>query len=130
NSSDTLTLANYITVYPTPPPQGILQSGDTLFANQGAVSYQWYENGILLPGATDYFYVAMESGNYNVVATDENDCEVEAVIFDVIASMGQLSSGEGMILFPNPVKDKLEIRNLPAIDDISIKVYNAIGTEI
>src|SRR5436190_2379312 len=86
-TSDTLTLTNYITVYPYPPPQGILQSGDTLFANQGAVSYQWFENGVIIPGATNYYYVALESGNYNVVATDDNDCEVEAVIFDVIAKI-------------------------------------------
>ena len=44
--------------------------------------YQWYYDGILIPGATDYFYIAPQSGNYNVVATDANDCEVEAVIFD------------------------------------------------
>ena len=129
NGADTLTLNNFITVYPYPPAQGINQSGDTLFAIQGAVSYQWYENGILIPGATDYYYVAMESGNYNVVATDENDCEVEAVIFDVVAAVTPLSFGEGLgvRLFPNPVKDKLEIVNLPIDNHISIKVYNSMG---
>jgi hypothetical protein len=49
NTSDTLHLANFVTVYPTPPPQGISQSGDTLFANAGAVAYQWYQDGILIP---------------------------------------------------------------------------------
>ena len=53
NGSDTLTLNNFITVYPYPPPQGISQSGDTLFANQGASSYQWYHGGNLIPGSTD-----------------------------------------------------------------------------
>src|SRR4030095_12787801 len=56
-TTDTLTLNNYITVYPFPPPQGIMQSGDTLFANPGATSYQWYHAGNLIPGATDYYYV-------------------------------------------------------------------------
>ena len=51
--SDTLSLNNYVTVYPFPAPQGINQSGDSLIANQGAVSYQWYHNGVLIPGATD-----------------------------------------------------------------------------
>jgi len=62
-SSDTLALNNYMTVNPFPPPQGILQNGDTLFSNAGAVSYQWYHNGVLIPGATDYYYVAPESSD-------------------------------------------------------------------
>ena len=68
-SSDTLMLNNYITVYPYPAPQGISQNGDTLIANAGAVSYQWYHDGLLIPGATEYYYVLTEGGNYNVVAT-------------------------------------------------------------
>jgi hypothetical protein len=125
-------LNNYITVYPYPAPQGINQSGDTLFAIQGAVSYQWYLDGNIIPGATEYFYVAPISGNYNVVATDVNNCEVEAVIFDVIANITPLSFGEGsgVRLFPNPVIDKLEIKNLATTSAISAKIYNSIGTEV
>ena len=65
-----------MTVYPYPAPQGIMQNGDTLFANQGAVSYQWYHDGVIIPGATDYFYIASEGGDYNIVATDANNCEI------------------------------------------------------
>ena len=121
-----------MTVYPYPSPQGIFQNGDTLFANAGAVSYQWYQDGTLVPGATDYFYVATISGNYNVVATDNNGCEVEAVIFDVIASTTPLSLGEGsgVRLFPNPVTDKIEIKNLAAGKRIAASVYNQSGEKI
>ena len=111
NSSDTLFLPNYITVYPSPPPQGIMQSGDTLIANQGATSYQWYYNGNIIPGATNYFYVATASGDFNVVATDQNDCEVEAVINDVIAAVGSVSR-QSIQFYPNPVYDKFTIQNL------------------
>ena len=133
--SDTLTLNNFITVYPYPAAQGILQSGDTLFANTGAVSYQWYYGGNTIPGATDYFYVATGSGDYNVVATDANGCEVEAVIFDVIAGLTPaLSFGEGVVVFPNPVGNKLVIQ-IPIAIGIEIKkgttmvirIYNMIG---
>jgi len=115
--TDTLTLTNYITVYPFPIPQGILQSGDTLFATQGSVTYQWYMNGNMITGATDYFYIATASGNYNVVATDIHGCEVEAVINDVIADVsppdsdrGSLGEGSGVRLFPNPAEDKLHVQ--------------------
>jgi len=113
NAYDTLTLINYITVYPFPPAQGILQSGDTLIANAGAVSYQWYHDGNLISGATNYYYIASEGGNYNVVATDGNGCEVEAAIFDVIAASSQMAVSSGQwVIFPVPTADKLYIRGI------------------
>lgn len=127
NTSDTLTLNNYVTVYPYPAPQGISQSGDTLFANQGAVSYQWYFNGIIINGATNYFYVAQASGSFNVVCTDVNGCEVEAVIFDVIASIAPiLSEGEGVNIVPNPFTGEIRISvagNVRVFDGLGQKVF-------
>jgi PKD repeat protein len=109
NGSDTITLANYIAVYPFPPAQGISQGGDTLYANQGAVTYQWYYNNVLINGATNYFYVASQSGNYNVVCTDVNDCEVEAAIFDVTAAVQSPGENNMITIHPNPVKNELVI---------------------
>lgn len=137
-TSDTLTLLNYITVYPSPPPQGIIQSGDTLTANQGAVIYQWYHDGNIIPGATDYFYVATSGGDYNVVATDVNNCEVEAVINDVIAGLSPALSKEAeFIVFPNPVVDKLLIQipktiwaNVKSITTLEISIYNVLGEKV
>jgi len=131
-TSDTLTLNNFITVYPYPAPQGILQSGDTLIANAGATSYQWYHDGLLIPGATEYFYVAAEGGNYNVVATDNNGCEVEAVIFDVVAGLTPaLSKGEGVSIFPNPANDYLNIESDAFRGkSIELSIYNLLGENI
>ena len=130
NGNDTLTLNNYITVYPYPAPQGISQSGDTLFAIAGAVSYQWYFNGDTISGATDYFYVALQGGDYNVVATDVNGCEVEAAIFDVIAGLEtSVSVTHSVVLFPNPVINDLTI----SVDSDSsysfsnVLIYTSVG---
>ena len=128
-TSDTITLNNYITVYPYPPPQGILQNGDTLFANAGAVSYQWYYNGNIIPGATLYYYVASGSGDFNVVATDQNGCEVEAVIFGVLAGVGNVSSEAGMDIYPNPVNEKLVISSAQ-LSINTIEVYNVVGEKV
>jgi hypothetical protein len=103
-----------------------------LFANPGAVTYQWYYNGNSIPGATEYFYVAAQSGNYNVVATDNNDCEVEAAIFDVIASILQTGpAGQELFIFPNPVKDVLEIK-IPVRSPgrATVEVYNLPGEKV
>jgi hypothetical protein len=129
NGSDTITLNNYITVYPYPSPQGISQSGDTLFANPGAVSYQWYFSGSIIAGATAYFYVATQSGNYNVVATDVNNCEVEAAIFDVVAGVENgVNNGALISIIPNPVRDQLVVHSsLPGMDPASLTIYNIAG---
>jgi PKD repeat protein len=137
-TSDTLALNNYITVYPYPSPQGISQSGDTLFANPGAVSYQWYLNGSPLAGATGYFYVALQSGDYNVVATDGNGCEVEAVIFNVVAHVNSFEGSSGLLhLYPNPVIKNLEILSGGSgsfsgnnKNEMSVAVYTIQGEKI
>jgi PKD repeat protein len=129
--SDTLTLPNYMNVYPYPPPQGIHLSVDTLIANQGAVSYQWYFNGVLIPGATDYFFVITMNGDYNVVCTDANGCEVEAAYFDAIGINEPTGSG-GISFAPNPVDDVLSITNWQSVKASSntISVYNTVGQKI
>jgi hypothetical protein len=129
NAIDTLTFTNYITVYPSPSPQGITQNSDTLFAIAGAASYQWYFNGNIINGATDYNYVAQSSGDYNVIATDINGCEVEAVINNVIAGNSQLAVGNWeWAIYPDPVGETLSVNIstlLAASDEISI--YNMVG---
>jgi len=130
--SDTLTVINYVNVFPTPPPQGIQQIGDTLFANPGATSYQWYYNLNAIPGATDYYYLAIASGDYNVVATDENGCEVEAVINNVLAN-AQLAVGNlqmAIEVFPNPVSETIDILGLGSNPADEISIFNVVGEKI
>jgi N-acetylneuraminic acid mutarotase len=127
NNTDTITLNNYVTVYPYPPPQGISQSGDTLFANAGSVMYQWYFNGTLISGATDYFYLATASGDYNVVATDLNGCEVEAVVFNVFAQIGSAGRLQPMMVYL--VDGTLMIRSNYSGDQ-TLSIYNVLGKNI
>jgi hypothetical protein len=128
----TVTQVNYITVYPVPPPQGIMQSGDTLFANPGAVTYQWYFNGNAIPGGTDYYYVATESGNYNIIATDVHGCEVEAAVFDVVAGNSQLAVGSWQLaIFPNPAETVIHIQlNTKDRGRYQVELYNSSGARI
>ena len=134
--TDTLSIPGFITIYPAPPAQAITQSGDTLFAIPGASGYQWYENGNLIPGATDYFYVATHSGDYNVVTTDENDCEVEAVINNVIASIQYTvdppKDSIQIEIFPNPVTEYLNIHtySLAGTTNSEFSIFNIMGEKI
>ncbi len=130
--SDTLLLSNYITVYPSPAPQGISQSGDTLFANAGAATYQWYFNTTIINGATESFYLAPAMGDYNVVCTDANGCEVEAAVFNVIAaSPTQPPQRGGVEIHPNPVGDMLVVTGSLLVGaPIEITIYNMLGEKV
>ena len=128
--SDTITLPNYITVYPNPPAQSITQIGDTLLSIPGAVTYQWYYNGNAISGGTEYFYVATQNGDYNVVATDSNGCEVEAVINDVLAHTPLAFGHWSITIYPNPVTSTMDIRGLENNSDYEITIFNVFGEKV
>ncbi len=126
--SDTLLFQNYVTAFAI-APQGIQQSGDTLIANQGFTSYSWYYNGNVIPGATDYFYLATQSGNYHVISFDANGCNVEAAIFNVLTTVQFAVSDLEITVYPNPVRNNLTIRNgQSAINAVAI--FNVLGEKV
>jgi hypothetical protein len=105
----------------------ITQNEDTLFASSQYAVYQWYYDSIAINGATDYFYLATQSGNYNIVVTDSNGCSVGAGILNVIASV-QFVNAEGQIsISPNPSDQKLFITSPQPITHL--KIFNLIGVQ-
>jgi PKD repeat protein len=127
--SDTLSLSGYITVLAYPPPQSIVQIGDTLFSSQGFLSYQWYFNTSLISGATDYYYVAMQNGDYNLICADSNGCEVEAAIFNVLTGL-QSSFLAHLFAFPNPATETIIISGWAPRTGLAISVFNVIGEKM
>jgi PKD repeat protein len=137
-SSDTLTLPDYITVYPQPQAQVITQSDDTLFAVWGASSYQWFFNGSLISGATDWFYVAEIDGDYSMVATDSNGCAAGASIINVVTGTpfpdSRVNAGPPLLtVYPNPVVGTLTVIGFQIATStlngtsVEFSVYNVLG---
>ena len=89
-----------ISVYPL-PPVSISVNGDTLTA-VGAVSYQWYRNNVIIPGAIDSIYKAAAPGSYTVRIGDSNGCQVvsNAVI---ISGINDLKTTLDFEIYPNPI---------------------------
>ncbi|MCX6273690.1 MAG: T9SS type A sorting domain-containing protein [Bacteroidetes bacterium] len=123
--SDFISYSNYITVF-QPGFLSILQSGDTLFATPGFVSYQWYLNDTLLSGANNYYYVVAQNGDYNVVCSDPNGCNETAEIVNVMTGLPSFSSNLQFDLYPNPAGDYLTITNGQFIL-IEPEIYNPVG---
>lgn len=76
NGCDSLTLAGFIQVNPNPPPPVLTVNGDTICATFNSnYTYQWYYNlSTLIPGATNYCYIAIFPGSYHVIVTDPTGC--------------------------------------------------------
>ena len=54
------------------------------------------------------------NGDYNVVCSDSNGCELEAAIFNVLTGVSGSFSYAGLKLSPNPVSDQLHLTLRPA----------------
>lgn len=63
-----------ITVHALPTPPVITQNLDTL-TSTSANGYQWYLDGIIIPGATSQTLLISQTGTYVVVVSNSNGCE-------------------------------------------------------
>ena len=74
--STNVAIANYSTT-PTVYSSGKLtfcNNDTTLLTASAGISYQWYNNGIIIPGATSQTYIADSAGQYYVAVTNQNNC--------------------------------------------------------
>ena len=117
---------------PTPPTPDIIEVNDT-------VLYLHHEHGLyflsmvcagttLINGATDTLLDISTSGNYNVLVTYANGCEI-AVGINVILGMQNYAIGKIVSLFPNPVNNYLSIHtsSLHSNEVMTISIINALG---
>jgi len=134
NGSDTLTLPNYITVYPTPPFPTITQVGYTLTSSPSNF-YQWQLNSIDISGATNQSYTVMQTGLYTVMVSDSNGCVNSANQYVLIDGIVQLSN-ENISIYPNPSSGSFMVEWLNGPDligmvgEVSIDVVNTLGQKV
>ncbi|HYV94302.1 MAG TPA: kelch repeat-containing protein [Chitinophagales bacterium] len=135
NGSDTLTLHNYITVYPTPPIPTITQVGYTL-TSSAASSYQWQLNSTDILGATNQSYTIMQTGYYTVVVGDSNGCKNSTTVYILISGVDELNNDSGISIYPNPSSGSFMVEWLNSpdligmVDEVSISVVNTLGQKI
>jgi hypothetical protein len=101
----------HITMGNMPVPSTISYTNDTLFASANN-NYQWYFNGVVIPGATSLFYVPQHSGNYTVSTTDTSGiCSANSTIY-IVGITGITSMEEEnavLTVFPNPATNSIAI---------------------
>ncbi len=115
-SSDSVT----VVVDPGPNITFIYFYTDTIFSfpELQNVTYQWFYNDSAIAGATNDFYVPVQSGSYNLLAIDSFGCSKISyhlsVVFDGLHS---LNDNVMFNVFPNPVSDVLLIQLYSAFSE-------------
>lgn len=105
-------------------------AGGVLTANQSGAAYQWVDcdNGnAVISGETNAVYSPTVNGNYAVEITLNNCTEISACTFVDFTSINELSLSSSVV-FPNPVTDIFEIKNIEQFGSIqSIYLIDANG---
>ncbi|HYV90593.1 MAG TPA: PKD domain-containing protein [Chitinophagales bacterium] len=128
NGNDTLTLQNYITVYPTPPFPTITQVDYTLTSSPASY-YQWQFNSADIPGATNQSYTILQTGYYTVVVSDLNGCINSFTVYVLISGINDLLNDGNISVYPNPSSGDFIVEWLNGLmtNEVSIDVVNTLG---
>ncbi|MBT3208505.1 MAG: TIGR03790 family protein [Bacteroidetes bacterium] len=129
-SNETVQDTAFETIVVSSPNPLILPQGELLYCNYHQ-SYQWYFDGNLIPGATNYIFQPELTGNYSVAVTDEFGCWAISNPTNVIITNNNELLFSTLNLYPNPFKDFLSIEYfISNIAEVSIEIYNIFGSKI
>ena len=129
------------TVYVVNPPTTptVAQVGsdwDTLRTpSQVGFTYQWYENGTLIAGATNNYVSPLVNGaSYTVTVTNSNGCSSASAPYSVVMATGiqnLTTKSEIGRVYPIPANDlmNIELSNMDDMTNVIISLYALDGTE-
>ena len=99
-----------VVVNPLPPTPMITASGVILTVSPAGGIYQWYLNGLEIPGETNDSLTVLQNGNYSVIVTNAFDCSSESAVFEFDYLNLEENSLDLISVFPNPSKGLLTVR--------------------
>ena len=96
-----------------------------------ADTYQWYEGGNIIIGATNINYVPLVNGDYSVEVTNALGCTALSSAFVVnINVLMHHTNNMGISISPNPVFDALHVVLNSNERILQLIIYNAAGVKI
>lgn len=94
-------------------------------------SYQWFLNGIIIPGATGANYTVKENGDYTVEVTNEMGCEGVSSVYKVtnvpVGIHAPALLSEQIKVYPNPASEQITIANPTDARFLDVAVINVLG---
>ncbi len=95
-----------IMVLPKPNKPTVTRIASNTLTTGAFNSYQWYRNGVEIPGATSQSYTYSTGGNYQVMVSNVNACTDHSDDYVVGASGGGIGLDENALsvleVYPNP----------------------------
>lgn len=106
----------------------IKQTGGILNTS-GTGSYQWYLDGVEIPGEINQTLAVNENGNFTVMLTDENGCSAMSSVFSVInTGIKGNTSYSDLTAYPNPSSGLIYFKgNIITSAPAKIEVRNNLG---
>ena len=97
-----------------------------------APTYQWYNNGVLIPGATNITYgMNHNDGNFTVQVTDNNGCASTSDSYAVInLGLTNLYDMASVRLAPNPASDAFILSVNSALIGTTYTISDLIGRSV
>lgn len=135
NCSTTTSQPTIVTVIQRPIPH-IERNGISLGVDTTYLTYQWFLNGKLIPGATAQTYTPVQGGAYTVAVKDDtaNNCPgfSEAYIYTGLG-VNRSAAAEQIRLYPNPASDIVKI-DAPVAVNVMVTTMEGkvvyIGTDV
>ncbi len=114
-----------ITITVNTAPVAIIHwNGTQLFSPISFYSYQWYFNGVLIPGATGQYYTPTQAGLYYVMVGNENGCKSLSPNYNLLTLSINTIATSSLSIYPNPTTGMLQVADF---NEGMLYVYNAMG---
>lgn len=108
----------------------IVANGSQLTSEIPASSYQWYNNGVLIQGATERSIQVLDGGAYQVAVIDDQCNRISDIVVVSSTAEETFAGREGYSVGPNPVEDRLSLFiNNDYRGEVSVRVFDAMGSE-
>jgi hypothetical protein len=117
--------------YNTCPVPPVITSNGAQLSTSSSGTLQWYENNVLIPGATSSSidYNTLEYGVY-AVTTTVNNCTVRSADFVYLITETEMSRDKELSVYPNPVREELVVRLPSSSGSVDFKVIDMMGRTI
>jgi photosystem II stability/assembly factor-like uncharacterized protein len=115
-------------------PNISLRGADTLRSSAigGITKFQWYLNGVAIPGATDREYVALIGGIYTVMAISDEGCSTLSSEYELDLHPNSVDADDeihGLTFHPNPTEDMVSV-HLPEGANGELQVIDMTGAVV
>ncbi|MFN5621347.1 MAG: aryl-sulfate sulfotransferase [Flavobacteriales bacterium] len=100
----------------------VTSTGNVLMA-EGGTAFQWYVDGVMIPGATLATHTALVSGNYQAQVVEAGGCRspLSEGVSVIVNEVSETDWANMIRIYPNPAGDYVRIVTVGSAASISIR---------